>query len=105
MISKSELMRWLKTLTDTPFVAIDEGGLQLHGVGQNEEPTGAYLEIGGFPDESVECTTCTARVHRDDPYFATPCGTYCSDCMRAEHAKTCDICAHEFNLRKTEACT
>ena len=35
----------------------------------------------------------------NDPYFATPCGSYCSDCMETEHASGCGICASEFDLQ------
>jgi hypothetical protein len=49
MLNKAELQRWLGTLTETS-VAIDEGGLQLVEIDDaTEQPTGAYLEIGGVP--------------------------------------------------------
>jgi len=51
------------------------------------------------PDEDgpFNCSQdgCTTMVNREDPYFATPCGTYCSVHMRA-HMKDCDICRAEF---------
>lgn len=40
---------------------------------------------------------CGVLVEPDDPYYATPCGTYCTGCMD-KHAKDCEICAHEFEL-------
>lgn len=50
---------------------------------------------------SVGCSDCDTPVTRDDPYFATPCGTFCEPCMREKHAPGCGICASEFDL-KTE---
>ncbi len=41
---------------------------------------------------------CETIVGPRDPYFATPCGSYCSDCMETEHAPGCGICASEFDL-------
>jgi hypothetical protein len=35
-------------------------------------------------------------------YYATPCGTFCGECMQ-EHAKHCKICAKEFGLEQYEA--
>jgi hypothetical protein len=49
------------------------------------------------PDE-CECNYCDATVSRKDQYFATPCGTFCDDCM-TEHAKECGVCAHEFDIQ------
>ena len=46
-------------------------------------------------DDSCECSVCDATVDREDPYFATPCGTFCAEHMR-EHVKGCGICAGEF---------
>jgi len=44
---------------------------------------------------------CETIVGPRDPYFATPCGSYCSDCMETEHAPGCGICASEFDLEGT----
>ena len=41
---------------------------------------------------------CETMVGPRDPYYATPCGSYCSDCMETEHAPGCEICASEFDL-------
>lgn len=49
--------------------------------------------------ESVECQECEAKVDPDDPYFATPCGTFCGNCMKNKHAKECGVCAGEFDLK------
>lgn len=50
--------------------------------------------------DKTECQEdgCGAQVEADDPYFATPCGTFCPEHMR-EHAKGCGVCAKEFDLR------
>ena len=42
---------------------------------------------------------CDAMVGPNDPYFATPCGSFCSECMETEHASGCGICAGEFDLQ------
>ena len=34
-------------------------------------------------------------------YYATPCGTFCGECMQ-EHAKHCKICAKDFGLEQGE---
>jgi hypothetical protein len=53
-------------------------------------------EEAGIP-ETAECSEegCTTILHPEDPYYATPCGTYCSEHMR-EHVKGCEICRNEF---------
>lgn len=50
-------------------------------------------------DDHRHCSTetCDTSVSPDDLYSATPCGTFCNECM-AEHAKECSICASEFDL-------
>lgn len=53
--------------------------------------------------EGVECGDCNATVTPDDPYFATPCGTFCSSCMREKHALGCGICASEFDIEAEES--
>jgi hypothetical protein len=51
------------------------------------------------PEEAQPCQCshkgCTTMVNPEDPYYATPCGTYCSTHMR-EHLKSCEICRNEF---------
>jgi hypothetical protein len=39
---------------------------------------------------------CNAVVTQADPYFATPCGTFCEKHMR-EHVLDCGICANQFS--------
>ena len=46
--TKAELTNWLATFKDEDLIAIDEGGLALVLVGQENE---AYLEIGGIPED------------------------------------------------------
>lgn len=47
--------------------------------------------------EPVDCSDCGTSVYPEDPYFATPCGTFCSKCMR-KHVKQCEVCKNEFDL-------
>ena len=54
MISKKEPQDWLDTVEDDGFVAIDDGGLQLVELDADREETGAYLEVGGTPEEDDE---------------------------------------------------
>lgn len=48
--------------------------------------------------DKCACSECNTLVTRSDPYFATPCGTFCSSCMESKHAKECGICKSEFDL-------
>lgn len=50
MISVKQLREWLDTLKDDSSIGIDDGGLTLYEV-QDEEPTEAYIEVGGLPEE------------------------------------------------------
>lgn len=52
MMKASELQRWLATLSDDSFIAIDDGGLILVEVDDNGGTTEAFLEIGGLPHGS-----------------------------------------------------
>ena len=45
MITRIELLRWIKTLPPGTEVWIDEGGLTLRTTGADD----AYLEVGGEP--------------------------------------------------------
>ncbi len=47
--------------------------------------------------DKAQCSAdeCNTTVNPEDPYFATPCGTYCSEHMR-EHAQTCEVCRKAF---------
>jgi hypothetical protein len=92
-INVEDLRKWLKGRTDDEEVAIDEGGLQLVNP---EDPENDYIEVGGISTGEV-CNgeDCFVAVHPEDPYYATPCGTYCSTCMR-KHVKDCGICVTEF---------
>ncbi len=46
--TKAELTGWLASVEDEDLVAIDEGGLALVLVGQEDE---VYFEIGGVPED------------------------------------------------------
>lgn len=79
---------------------IDDGAIVSKG-----EDDGAYVaawvwvaDVDAGLDTGMECSHegCTVRVHEEDPYFATPCGTYCSEHMHA-HVKDCEICRNEFD--------
>jgi hypothetical protein len=56
-----------------------------------------WWEVGNEEDESCVCSHdgCSAKVYPEDPYYATPCGTYCSEHMRM-HADECEVCRSEF---------
>jgi hypothetical protein len=46
--TKAELADWLGSFEDEDLIAVDEGGLALVLVGQENE---AYFEIGGIPED------------------------------------------------------
>ena len=48
-MTPNEIIRWLTTLHPDSTVCIDDGGLALREV-RNDQPTDAYLEIGGVPE-------------------------------------------------------
>jgi hypothetical protein len=47
--------------------------------------------------DKAQCSAdgCDTNVNPEDPYYATPCGTYCSEHMR-EHVKDCEACRKAF---------
>ncbi len=49
-MSKSEILEWLNGLEGDPEIGVDEGGLILLVVGNDE----AYCEIGGLPEEEED---------------------------------------------------
>jgi hypothetical protein len=49
MTSVEEVKEWLELLDDTNGVAIDDGGLRIVELDQNEKETGKFIEIGGIP--------------------------------------------------------
>lgn len=77
-------------------VEIDDDAVISYG-----DDYGAYVQAWvwvsneGLP---IGCTDCDTLVTRDDPYYATPCGTYCTSCMRDKHAVGCEICRNEFDI-------
>ena len=63
-------------------------------------PLGATMrEIEGpaplVDTEQCNGVACQEVVEEGDQYYATPCGTYCRECMGA-HMKACEICRQEF---------
>lgn len=50
-------------------------------------------------DDAIECsgTGCDELVYPDDPYYSSPCGTFCTECMDA-HALECGVCRSEFDI-------
>ena len=50
MISRQEVLSWVKSLDPDSSVAIDEGGLMLVEINSDGETTDEYLEVGGEPD-------------------------------------------------------
>jgi hypothetical protein len=57
MMAVSEVKRWIATLDTDAGVAIDDGGLTLCEIGRTG-PTGAYLEVGGVPEDKEEILGC-----------------------------------------------
>jgi hypothetical protein len=48
-------------------------------------------------DQTLRCGDCDEEVEKSDRFAATPCGTFCDDCM-TKHAQTCGVCADEFGI-------
>lgn len=48
--------------------------------------------------EAEQCNgpRCEVMVEPDDHYYATPCGTFCVECMD-EHMRECPSCREEMN--------
>jgi hypothetical protein len=51
-ISKQELKNWVDSIRDEDDIAIDDGGLALVVVGEDD----IYLEIGGAPEGQADNT-------------------------------------------------
>lgn len=51
-----DVKRWLDTLQPGSSVAINDGGILLVEVDENNEQTGAWLEVGGTPDPDEDPT-------------------------------------------------
>lgn len=49
-MSVEEIREWLDTLNENDLVGVDDGGLALRVVGDDE----SYCEIGGMPEDEVE---------------------------------------------------
>jgi len=49
--SVEDLKVWLRTLSPEAAVAVDDGGLTLVELDSSGQPTGAYYELGGIPEE------------------------------------------------------
>ncbi len=48
---------------------------------------------------AVKCSECGEVVDpKEDPYYATPCGSFCGDCMYNLHAIDCVTCRREFDI-------
>lgn len=62
MMTVKEVRRWLTTLRDDSDIAIDEGGLTLVEISAGTQETGAYLEVGGIPDDQKEIQMKTVVV-------------------------------------------
>ncbi len=45
-----------------------------------------------------ECSECEEKVYPEDPYYSSPCGTFCSECMHDVHAPVCGVCRRGFDL-------
>lgn len=47
--------------------------------------------------DPMPCSECGTPVPEGAPFYATPCGTFCVECMGA-HMESCGVCAHEFEF-------
>lgn len=54
MMDVIEVRRWIATLEDDSNIAVDDGGLCLVELTPDGQATGAYLEIGGVPDNQED---------------------------------------------------
>ena len=54
MMKATELKRWLATISDDSFIAIDDGGLALVELDEKGMEADAYLEVGGIPQAGSE---------------------------------------------------
>jgi hypothetical protein len=52
MMKATELKRWIATISDDSFIAIDEGGLALVELDENGFEAGVYLEVGGVSENA-----------------------------------------------------
>jgi hypothetical protein len=83
MISIKELRRWLNTLDQNRSVAIDDGGLNLVEVNENDEETDEYIEVGGVSEDEPEfknfykCPTCSHPWHE---FYTAKCDSECPKC-------------------------
>ena len=84
----------------------EEGGVEIDsdGILSEGDDNGCYVSgwiwanfSGTLYDKegTEECQGCEARVSEDDPHYATPCGTFCDECME-KHIKECGVCHTEF---------
>jgi hypothetical protein len=49
MMTKEDIEEWLATLPARTMVGIDDGGLALEALDEDNAPYGPYLEVGGIP--------------------------------------------------------
>jgi len=71
----SEVRDWLFTLGRDATVAIDEGGLCLVEVGNEDE---SYCEVGGVPLPMTLCRTCGGAYDEAEDGSTE---TQCADCI------------------------
>ncbi len=64
-----------------------------------DEWLGNGLDVGTLLNHvnSEDCNgdDCEETVSPDEPYYATPCGTYCGECM-VTHMEECGVCRQQF---------
>lgn len=113
MMPLADFQKWAATLDPTRYggVFVDDSSLALVALPLGSDPDPPTLEIGGLPgdehgcdheaDDVLFCPTrcnhprCRTLIHLADPYYATPCGTYCSEHMPM-HVAICSLCRSEF---------
>lgn len=52
---------------------------------------------GGNTGNPIPCSDCGTPVPEGTPFYASPCGTFCLECMGA-HMEECGVCAKEFEF-------
>jgi hypothetical protein len=81
---RNDLIAWLNTLPEDCEVGVDDGGLTLQVV-NDDEPL-RYIEIGGIPEADPVCDECGATI----PYLDT------ASMINPNHAESCSL--HPSNV-------
>lgn len=87
---------YLDSLNYYEFSKDEEAGIEYAELYTNAKLTARDIdEEEEAEQENESCSDCDTEVEPDAPYYSTPCGTFCDECM-AKHVKDCGVCASEF---------